>query len=48
MERIAAFAAGLLLIFSGLVTDLIGFVLFAGIIVLQLIHKKKLTATPAT
>lgn len=48
VERIAAFAAGLLLIFSGLVTDLIGFVLFAGIIVLQLIHKKKLTATPAT
>ena len=48
VERIAAFAAGLLLIFSGLVTDLIGFALFAGIIVLQLIHKKKLTATPAT
>ena len=47
IERIAAFAAGLLLIFSGLVTDLIGFALFAVIILLQVIRKKKAAAAPA-
>lgn len=48
IERIAAFAAGLLLIFSGLVTDLIGVALFVIILLLQMLRKKKATVAPKT
>lgn len=41
LERIAGFAAGLLLIDSGLVTDIIGIGLFAFIIIMQMMRKKK-------
>ncbi len=40
-ERVVAFAAGLLLIFSGLVTDLIGFALCFGLIAIQVARKKR-------
>ena len=47
-ERIPAAAGGLLLIYPGLVTDLIGLGIFAAILVLQILTKKKKTASPLT
>jgi TRAP transporter 4TM/12TM fusion protein len=45
-ERIVSVAGGLLLIYPGIVTDTIGFALFAIVLVIQFLTKKKFAAAP--
>lgn len=46
-ERVAAFAAGILLIFAGTVTDVIGVALFVAVLCLQIVRKRKEKAIAA-
>ena len=47
VERIACLAGGLLLIYPGVVTDVIGLVLVGGVVLLQLLTRKNSKATLA-